>query len=111
MAPRAGARLSVVRRIPDGADHVALAGDNRKLLVIPLAAIPELARGQGVQLQRYKGGAVSDAVAFRLPDGLSWSLGERRRVLPAAELEPWLGSRGMAGRAAPQGFARSNRFD
>ena len=111
MVPRAGARLAVVRRIPEGADHVALVGDNRRLIVIPLAAVPELARGQGVQLQRYKGGALSDAVAFRLADGLGWSLGERRRTLPAAELEPWLSSRGMAGRPAPPGFARSNRFD
>ncbi|MFN3288112.1 MAG: DNA gyrase subunit A, partial [Sphingomonadaceae bacterium] len=111
MTPRAGARLAVVRRIPDGADHVALVGHNRRLAVIPLAMVPELARGQGVQLQRYKGGVLSDAVAFRLAEGLSWSLGERRRTLPAAELEPWLASRGGGGRTVPQDFPRSDQFD
>jgi topoisomerase-4 subunit A len=111
MTPRAGTRLAVVRRIAEGADHVALVGDNRRLAVIPLAMVPELARGQGVQLQRYKGSTLSDAVAFRLAEGLGWSLGGRRRTLPAAELEPWLASRGAAGRTVPQGFARSNRFD
>src|SRR3982750_2329096 len=72
---RPGARVSVVRAIGEGADAIAAVGENRKLLVFPLAELPELARGQGVTLQRYRDGGLSDALAFRLADGLSWPLG------------------------------------
>ena len=108
MTPRDGAALKLIRRVPDGADHVALVGENRKLVVLPLAGVPVLARGQGVALQRYKDGGVSDATAFRLADGLSWALGERRRT--ERDLGPWMASRGQGGRMAPAGFARNNRF-
>ncbi len=107
--PRDGAVLKLVRRVASVADHVALVGENRKLVVVALAGVPMMARGQGVQLQRYKDGGLSDAVAFRLADGLSWASGERRRT--ERDLTPWLASRGQAGRMVPTGFARSNRFD
>jgi len=109
MTPRAGATLKRVRPIPANADHVAVVGENRKLVVCTLASLPTLARGQGLPLQRYKDGGLSDAVAFRLADGLSWASGERRRT--ERDLTPWLASRGQSGRLAPTGFARSNRFD
>jgi len=109
MVPRAGATLKRIRQIPTTADHLALVGENRKLVVFTLASVPMLARGQGVQLQRYKDGGLSDAVAFRLTDGLSWASGERRRT--ERDLTPWLAPRGQSGRLAPTGFARSNRFD
>ncbi len=72
---RPGAKVAVVRPVPDGADAIAVVGENRKLLVFALSDLPELARGQGVMLQRYRDGGLSDAIAFRLADGLSWSLG------------------------------------
>jgi len=109
MTPRAGATLKRIRPIPANADHVAVVGENRKLVVCTLASLPTLARGQGLPLQRYKDGELSDAVAFRLADGLSWASGERRRT--ERDLTPWLASRGQSGRLAPTGFARSNRFD
>src|SRR5438270_8204781 len=72
---RPGARLAVARSIPGGADAVAVIGDNRKMVVFPLAELPELARGQGVTLQRYRDGGLSDAFAFPLAEALSWTLG------------------------------------
>ena len=108
---RTGAKLSVVRRISDGADAIAVVGENRKLLVFPLSDLPELARGQGVMLQRYRDGGLSDAVAFQLADGLSWSLGgESGRTRTETDLTPWRAARGAAGRMPPIGFPRSNRF-
>jgi len=109
---RAGAKVAAVRPIPDGADAVAVVGENRKLLVFPLADLPELSRGQGVMLQRYRDGGLSDAIAFRSSDGLSWSLGgESGRTRTETDLTPWRAARGAAGRMPPVGFPRSNHFD
>jgi topoisomerase-4 subunit A len=108
---RAGARVAVVRPVAAGADAVAVVGDNRKMVVFPLAELPELARGQGVTLQRYRDGGLSDAVAFPLAEGLSWPLGgESGRVRTEADLSPWRAARGAAGRMPPNGFPRDNRF-
>ncbi len=108
---RAGAKLAVVRPVPDDADAVAVVGENRKLLVFPLADLPELARGQGVMLQRYRDGGLSDALAFSLAAGLSWSLGgESGRTRTETDLNPWRAARGATGRMPPLGFPRNNRF-
>jgi topoisomerase-4 subunit A len=108
---RPGARLAIVRLIPEGADAVAVVGENRKMVVFPLAELPELARGQGVTLQRYRDGGLSDAVAFALADGLSWVLGgESGRTRTESDLSPWRAARGAAGRMPPIGFPRNNRF-
>ena len=108
---RAGQSVAVVRAIVEGADAVAVIGENRKMLVFPLGELPELARGQGVTLQRYRDGGLSDAVAFRLADGLSWPLGgESGRVRTEGDLTPWRAARGAAGRMPPIGFPRSNKF-
>jgi topoisomerase-4 subunit A len=108
---RPGAQLAVVRAIPEGADAVAAIGENRKMLVFPLSELPELGRGQGVTLQRYRDGGLSDAVAFRLAEGLSWALGgESGRVRTETDLSSWRAARGAAGRMPPIGFPRSNRF-
>src|SRR5262249_54734357 len=84
---RPGARVAVIRAVPEGADAVAVVGENRKMVVFPLAELPELGRGQGVTLQRYRDGGLSDAIAFRLEDGLSWALGgESGRVRTETDL-------------------------
>ena len=89
-------------------DHVAVVGENRKLLVFPISQLPELGRGAGVTLQRYKDGGLKDAKVFALADGLSWTLGERTRTETA--LQDWLGERGQAGRLPPNGFPKSGKF-
>ena len=94
--------------IVDG-DHVATIGDNRKLLVFPLDEIPEMTRGRGVMLQKFKDGGLADAKVFRLVEGLSWRLGDRERR--ESDIRPWLGKRAQAGRLPPNGFPRNNRFD
>ena len=109
---RPGAKVAVAREVPEGADSIAAIGENRKMLVFPLTELPELARGQGVTLQRYRDGGLSDATAFRLTDGLSWTLGgESGRVRTESDLTPWRAARGAAGRMPPNGFPRTNRFD
>jgi topoisomerase-4 subunit A len=81
------------------------------LLVFPLAELPELARGQGVLLQRYRDGGLADIIAFRFEEGLSWVLGgESARTRTESDLTPWRAARGAAGRMPPIGFPRSNRF-
>ncbi|HVL79056.1 MAG TPA: DNA topoisomerase IV subunit A [Sphingomicrobium sp.] len=108
---RPGAQVAVVRPIPEGADAVAVIGENRKMLVFPLSELPELGRGQGVTLQRYRDGGLGDVLAFRLADGLSWMLGgESGRVRTESDLSPWRAARGAAGRMPPIGFPRNNRF-
>jgi len=109
---RPGAKVVVVRAIPEGADMVAVVGENRKMVVFALSELPELARGQGVTLQRYRDGGLSDAIAFRLADGISWQLGgESGRTRTETDLAAWRAARGAAGRMPPIGFPRTNRFD
>ncbi len=109
---RSQATLAIARSVPDAADAVAVVGENRKMVVFPLSELPELGRGQGVMLQRYRDGGLSDAIAFRLEDGLSWALGgETGRTRTETDLAPWRAARGAAGRMPPIGFPRSNRFD
>ena len=115
-----GAKLSVVRLAPaettDEAtlkdQYVAVVGDNRKLVVFPLSEIPEMAKGQGVTLQRYKDGGLADAVCFKMSEGLSWAMGgDSGRMRTENDMSLWRVARGAAGRLPPQGFPRNNRFD
>ncbi|HWA78765.1 MAG TPA: DNA topoisomerase IV subunit A, partial [Acetobacteraceae bacterium] len=94
---------------PVEGDHVAVLGENRRLLVFPLAEMPELARGSGVILQRYREGGLAALKVFPLAEGLTWRSGARQRT--ETDLSPWLGSRGQTGRAAPTGLARNGRFE
>ncbi len=88
-------------------DFVAILGENRKLLIFPLSELPELAKGRGVILQRYKEGKLSDASVFERREGLRDSNG---RVFSVSELKEYLSERGHAGRVVPRGFAKSNRL-
>jgi len=106
------ARLIVVRPIPQGADHVAAIGENRKLVVFSLSEMPEMAKGQGVMLQRYKDGGLSDAIVFRLEEGLSWAMGgDSGRTRTENDLTMWRVARGAAGRLPPTGFPKTGKFD
>ncbi len=106
-----GEELAVATPIPDGADHIASVGENRKLLIFPLDQVPRLAKGRGVTLQKFKDGGLADAKAFRLAEGLSIRLGENRTTVKgAAELRDWLGTRAQAGRLVWRGFPSSGRF-
>jgi topoisomerase IV subunit A len=107
VSPPAEAQLCVM---VDG-DHVAMVGENRKLLIFPLAQVPEMARGKGVRLQKYKDGGVSDARTFTLAEGLNWTDSAGRVFTKgASELAEWLGDRASAGRLAPKGFPRNGKF-
>jgi len=109
---RPKAKVAVVKPVAAGSDSVAVIGENRKMLVFKLDELPELGRGSGVQLQRYRDGGLSDAMAFALADGISWPLGgESGRVRSETDLTPWRAIRGASGRIAPNGFPRSNRFE
>jgi topoisomerase-4 subunit A len=103
-----GAVTAVVRKI--AGDHVAVVGENRKVLVFSLEELPEMARGKGVRLQRYKDGGLSDATTFTLANGLSWK-DPAGRTRTETDLGEWLGKRATAGRMAPRGFPRDNRFN
>jgi len=94
--------------VPAEGDHVAIIGNNRKLLIFPLDQVPEMARGGGVILQRYRDGGLADAKVFHLTDGLTWQLGDRTRT--EANLRDWIGERAQAGRLPPHGFPRTPRF-
>jgi topoisomerase-4 subunit A len=89
-------------------DTVAVLGENRKLLCFPLDALPQMARGRGITLQKYKDGGLADVTTFTLKQGLSVTTG--RGVQTFTEIKEWLGERAQAGRLPPTGFPRSNRF-
>ncbi|WP_179381561.1 DNA topoisomerase IV subunit A [Jannaschia marina] len=90
-------------------DHVACIGENRKMLVFPLADLPEMPRGKGVRLQKFKDGGLADVTVITLAEGLSWS-DPAGRTRHEPDLGEWLGTRAQAGRMAPRGFPRDNRF-
>ena len=92
-------------------DHVAIIGQNRKLLIFPLKQVPEMSRGKGVRLQRYKDGGVSDAKVFKLKEGLTWvDTSGRTWTVAKEDLRDWVANRAEAGRLPPKGFPKSNRF-
>ena len=107
LSPVPGHHALGFRRL-DG-DHVAVVGKNRKLLVFPVGQIPPMKKGQGVALQKYKDGGLSDFKVFKLKDGLSWTSGGKTRTVTA--LKEWIGNRADVGRMPPEGFPRSNKFE
>lgn len=97
--------------VPAEGDHVAIIGQNRKLLCFPISEVAEMGRGKGVKLQRYKDGGLSDAKVFKLEDGLTWlDSSSRTWTVAQAELLEWLGHRAEAGRLPPKGFPKNNKF-
>ena len=94
---------------PVSGDAVAVVGENRKVLVFGLDELPEMGRGKGVRLQKYKDGGLSDATTFTLGEGLSWR-DPAGRTRSETELAEWRGKRASAGRMAPRGFPRDNTF-
>ena len=92
---------------PVEGESIAVIGDNRKLVVFALEEVPEMARGQGVYLQRYKDGGLLDAVIFTWKDGLR---DHNNRTWTASELKEWKGERAQSGRLVPRGFAKSGKF-
>lgn len=111
MSTKPGVRLALVREIPEEHDHVAVVGENRKLVVFSLEELPVLAKGQGVTLQRYRDGGLSDAITLKLEDGLSWTMGgESGRTRTEKDMVLWKVARGAAGRLPPNGFPRDNKF-
>jgi topoisomerase-4 subunit A len=97
--------------VPAEGDMVAAIGENRKMLIFPIEEVNEMSRGKGVILQRFKDGSLSDLRVFNKSDGLTWlDPAGRTFTLPFAELRDWLGQRAQAGRLAPRGFPKSNKF-
>jgi topoisomerase-4 subunit A len=97
--------------VPVDGDQVATIGENRKMLVFPLAEVNEMTRGKGTILQRFKDGALADVRVFYKKEGLTWlDAAGRSFTLQWGELRDWVGTRAQAGRLAPKGFPRSNKF-
>lgn len=102
-----GVRAKVCVRVRG--DHLACVGENRKVLIFPLAELPEMGRGKGVRLQKYKDGGLSDARTIFLAEGLNWK-DPAGRTRVETELAGWIGPRASAGKMAPRGFPQDNLF-
>lgn len=100
---------AICRYVEEGDDHVAIIGQNRKMLIFPLDELPEMGKGKGVILQKFKDGELSDAKTFNLESGLSYKYGSG--TTSVEDITPWIGKRASAGRLPPNGFPKSNRFD
>ena len=97
--------------VPVTGDHVAIIGENRKMLIFALSQLPEMSRGKGVRLQRYKDGGVSDIRCFAMEEGLTWEDSAGRvYTRKREELTEWIADRAQAGRLVPKGFPRSGKF-
>ena len=103
------AEALVCRAVPADSDHVATVGENRKLLVFKLAELPEMARGKGVRLQKFKDGGLSDATTLNLKAGLNWQ-DSSNREWTVTDLAEWIGERAQSGKLPPKGFPKNNKF-
>jgi len=96
---------------PVAGDSVAVIGENRKLVIFPLEQLPEMTRGKGLRLQKYKDGGLSDLKTFNAADGLTWTDSSgRNHTRTMTELREWLRNRADSGQLAPTGFPRNNKF-
>ena len=100
--------VNAVACVPADGDTIAVVGENHKLLLFGREQVPTMTRGRGVIFQRFRDGGLSDVKVFQLADGLSCKQGERTRTF--TDLAPWTSKRGQAGRLAPTGFPRDNKF-
>lgn len=103
-----GAEACKAYIIPEGHDTVVTIGDNRKMLAFAMTELPEMTRGKGVILQKFKDGGLSDLTTATLAEGLLWQSGARTMTTP--DLTPWVGKRAASGRLPPNGFSRNNKF-
>ncbi|MGH1455512.1 MAG: DNA topoisomerase IV subunit A [Alphaproteobacteria bacterium] len=99
----------ICRTIDAGDDYVATIGKNRKMLVFPMDELPEMGKGKGVILQKFKDGSLSDAKTFNMEKGLEYKYGAG--TTKVEDITPWIGKRASAGRLPPNGFPKSNCFD
>lgn len=104
----AGVEAAACKRVRG--DMVAIVGENRKLLVLPIEELSEMTRGRGNILQKYKDGGLSDITTFKRGEGLSWTMGGGK-TRTETELTDWIGKRAAAGRLPPKGFPKTNKFD
>jgi len=105
-APDKAAALAIVN-----GELAAAIGANRKMVIFPLNQVPEMNRGRGVRLQRYKEKGLSDVATFKGADGLTWiDTAGRSFTLSLKELGNWRGNRGDAGRIRPDRFLTNNKF-
>ena len=103
-----GTVQAAVSKIVAG-DYVATVGENKKVLIFPLNELPEMQRGKGVRLQKYKDGGLSDLTTFSFDSGLTW-LDPAGRTRTVTELTEWVAKRASAGKWAPRGFPKNNKF-
>lgn len=103
------AEALICKYIDEADDHVAVIGKNRKMLVFQLSELPEMSKGKGVILQKFKDGGLSDAKTFNLKKGLEYKYGAGTTIVD--DITPWISKRATAGRLPPNGFPKSNRFD
>jgi topoisomerase-4 subunit A len=101
------AKAAICRVVNDGDDHIAVIGTNRKFLVFPLSDMPEMAKGKGVILQKYKGGGLSDVKTFPIAQGLTFKYGSGERT---EDVSAWIMGRAAQGKLPPNGFPKNNRF-
>lgn len=102
-------KVAVCRIIEDGDNHVAIIGTNRKMLVFPLDQMPQMNRGRGAILQKYKGAHMGDIISFNAGNGLSWPM-KGGKMRTETDLTTWIGRRGAVGRMPPHGFPTTNKF-
>jgi topoisomerase-4 subunit A len=111
-------RAAICRRV--AGDHIAVVSQNGKLLVFPIAELPEMTRGKGVRLQKYNmargkqgalelDGGLSDVTTFEWAEGLKWEMGGGK-TRHQADMSEWLGKRAGMGKRPPHGFPRDYKF-
>jgi len=101
-------KARICMTIADSDDHIAVTGTNRRMLVFTREEMPEMGRGKGVILMRFKDGKLGDVKPFSLETGLAFKYGAGESIVE--DITPWLGKRAQAGRVPPNGFPKNNKF-
>ena len=86
--------------------HVAVIGENKKMLLFAKEELPKMSKGKGVRLQKYKEGNLTRVISFEFEKGLN-IMDKNGRKRSFSDIDIWLGKRGQAGKKVPKGFPRN----
>ena len=113
-----GAKILSPKMVNDANAQIAAVTNEGRLLVFPIAELPELAKGKGNKIINIPGSRLQAREEFVIDygvvstgDSLVVHSGKRYLVMKAKDLEHYSGERGRRGHKLPRGFQKVDKLD